>query len=138
MASTPATEHHKHLVATGLAVGLKGLIGLKFDLDKPYTGCRICGTVYQSDTDRALDSNDPIGHLVATERRRLWSVAHASTHSTGEHVELAMSGRWCTPAAAYKMACLGIVPLSDMVLDEAVADALRKAPAVPTDDVEGS
>lgn len=54
-----------------------------------------------------------------------------------EHYSLAMSGRWTTPEAAFKLAAYGIISLSDLLVDDEVAVALMESSAVPKDDAEG-
>lgn len=117
---------------TGLAVGLrKAVPELLFDPDKPHTGCLICGTVFQSNLDRKT-SNDP---PFAVELRRLWSVAHAKTHTEAEHGSLLISGNWCTPEAAFKFASYGIITLDQ---GSEYSDALWQSKPIPTNDVEGA
>lgn len=108
------------LVVHGAAVGLKALPNLTFDPEVSYTYCRLCGAVFQ----------DP-----DTINRRDWSFKHARKHSYRQHRLLQLSGRWLTPEAAYVLAAFGVVPVSDMVLDDEVADALAKSSPTPVEDV---
>lgn len=117
----------------GIAVGFSFLSGLLFDPNCPYTGCRLCGAVFQSGLDRDENSDK----FEAMEYRKLWSVRHAKTHPEREHLALAMSGMWCTPEAAQKFASYGIIALSDMVLFEETAQALKEGKSIPIEDVEG-
>lgn len=91
-----------------------------FDPNKPYTGCRLCGVVFQ-------DPHEDV--------RKTWSFNHARTHSEREHILLALSGCWCTPEAAVEFAARGIVPLSDMVLSEEHKNALLNATPIPVKEV---
>lgn len=122
----------KHLYMVGAAIGLDSIVGLEFDINRPYTGCRICGTVFQSKLDRTFRT--PAFEFQASEKRRIWSLKHARTHSRREHELLMLSGAWCTPEAAHKFAALGIIPVTDMVLNEGVRDALETAPSIPVED----
>jgi ABC-type uncharacterized transport system ATPase component len=132
----------KHLYATGMAVGLEYL-DLDFMPDKPFAGCRICGRVYQSSLDRDHPHMHVPEHMrlsrdfEAQQRRKGWSIKHAKTHSEAEHRELAMSGAWCTPAAAQMLASFGVIALSDAVSNEEHEVALLESKAVPFNDVEG-
>lgn len=108
-----------------------------FDKDKAFTGCRICGAIFQSDADRTTPDDDDIQLALNTNVRKAWSHKHAKQHKQREHVALAMSGNWCTPEAASKFAAFGIVPITDLVMSEEVAAALATAPSKPQDDVEG-
>lgn len=115
---------------TGATVGLNTLAGLLFDPDKPFTGCRVCGAIYQSPQDRRYGDTE-----VTREGRRLWSVVHSRRHLPGEHVALAKSGKWCTPEAAKELAAFGVITLDDG--DEYVAALLESNP-IPTNDAEGN
>lgn len=112
------------------------LLGLLFDPNCPYTGCRICGAVYQSEFDRAV--GDFEHNMLALSLRKEWSVSHAKRHSDKEHLNLAYSGRWCTPEAAKKFASYGIIAVSDMVLSLEHEQALLESSSVPFEDAEGS
>lgn len=117
-------------------VGSSHLPGLLFDPNCPYTGCRVCGEVFQSTLDRRDNLDYEQKHL-AMQYRKLWSQKHAKTHSEQEHLNLAMSGMWCNPEAAQKLASFGIIALSDMVLYDESEMALKEAKSIPIDDVEG-
>lgn len=133
------------LVVHGASVGLRTLTGLNFDPSRPYAGCRICGRIFQSRFDR-----DPVGvfrtqgafrseehvNAYALQLRKGWSQTHAKTHSAHEHLSLALSGRWCTPEAAEKLAAFGTISIIDLVMDNEVNSALATSSAVPADDVE--
>jgi hypothetical protein len=121
-----------YLLATGAAVGLNSLVGLLFEPSRPYTACRICGKVYQSALDRAL-GNCP----TTLEQRKSWSHQHARSHSSTQHRQLASSGLQFTPEAANALAAFGIVPLSDMVLNDEVESAMAESKAKPFNDAEG-
>lgn len=128
----------QHIYMTGAMMGYSALQanGLKFSPIHPYRGCLICGTVFQSGLDR-LDSPLPAQVAEGAALRQAWALDHADTHTEREHLLLTLSGRWCTPEAACKLATLGIYALGDMVLSPETADAMRLAPRAPSDDVEG-
>ena len=128
-----------------MAVGLPALEGLRFRPDKPHTACRICGAVYQSDADRELPSYLPADDAgmaayevwAAESQRRRWSDNHAKTHTTTQHRQLALSGRFCTVEAAGKLASYGIISLSDAIFDPDYAEALLEISPIPDLDSEG-
>lgn len=127
----------KHVFAVGAAIGLDHLNGLVFDLSRPYTCCRICGAVFQSDRDRKANQTD-FDQVVAMSIRKGWSINHAKGHSDKEHLMLAYSGAWCTPEAAHKLAAFGIIAVSDAVRSNEHQQALAEAKAVMNNDVEGA
>ncbi len=126
------------MLGTGFQVGLHSLTGLDFRADKPHTACKICGAVFQSNSDRALPVGVLEGHAVwaAESIRRKWSHNHAKYHSQHEHESLKKSGRFCTPEAAVKLVPYGIIPFGDAVLDPEIEDALRISKPVPFNDSE--
>jgi nucleoside phosphorylase len=132
---TPEPQQRpKHLFMSGMAIGLpKELV---FDVDFPCAGCRICGTVFQSDIDRIRDKT-AMDMAFAIECQNNWREIHNKTHTDKEHLDLARSGMWATPEAAAKLATYGIIAVSDMVLYDDTAIALANAKAIPIDDVEG-
>jgi hypothetical protein len=117
----------------GLMVGCPQ--DLLFDCNCPYTGCRVCGVVFQSEFDRAV--GDLAHNLTAISLRKAWSINHAKEHTNKEHLDLARSGCWATPIAAARLASYGIVALSDMVMNPEVEDALANARSIPINDAEG-
>lgn len=119
----------KHLYMTGL---LFGVTDLEFDVNRPYSGCLICGVIFQSTLDRTPgpDSHD------AQELRKAWTKNHAKTHPLSAHAQLALSERWCTPEAAIKLAAFGVIPLSDAAVSEEHRDALSQAKSLPENDAE--
>jgi len=110
-------------------VGLPEEVG--FNPHAPFAGCKICGEVYQSDLDRKIDQT-PHENIQALVQRRNWTFAHARTHADHEHRSLELSGRFCTPEAAYKLATFGVVSLPTLDDDE-TPHAQRLAPKLPTD-----
>lgn len=141
-----------HTYVVGAAVGLndRTLPGLQFNLEAAYTGCLICGELYQSRLDRkvfsiANDINHPLTYLLesykltADRLRKEWANAHARTHSESEHKALKESGQFCTPEAALKLTPLGIFPLDNdqSAAAKEVADAMLQAPRAPVNDVQG-
>lgn len=134
----------KQLVMHGMALGLDSLTNLLFDNNKPYSGCCICGAVFQSAYDRApahfvTPRQFPTFAAVqdyAYELRREWSLQHAKTHSENQHRALKLSGRWATPEAALKLAAYGTIPLVDLAIDDEVSHALRESKPIPIDDAQ--
>lgn len=121
----------------GMIVGLKDP-HLLFNPDCPYTGCRVCGAVFQSELDREISKWGSMYQAYkAMLERKAWSIKHAKTHTDKEHLSLARSGMMCTPEAAAKFASFGIIAISDMVLNDETADAMANARSIPIDDVEG-
>jgi hypothetical protein len=140
---------NRHIALFGGAVGLDSLEGLLFRADKPHDGCRICGAVFQTDYDRnpVGQFKNPTGRVLfssveavndyALHLRREWSRKHNKQHTEREHRLLRLSGRWCTPEAAHRLAAFGVISLVDLALDDEVASAYRESNAVPIDDSEG-
>lgn len=117
------------------------LVGKPEDLgfipDRPHTMCRICGSVFQPGLDRVPQDEYTMEVQYAAEiQRREWSQTHARTHTSTEHRQLHLSGRAFTPEALVRLAPLGIIPITDMALDEECAAAGLEAPRMPTNDVE--
>lgn len=145
MGTLSTNQHLPLLVGHGLTLGLETLTGFKFDPHSPYSGCRICGELFQADADRR-----PLGYILIwrlnlegvleknLENRKQWSLHHAKQHPASAHRQLALSGRWCTPEAAHKFAAFGIISIIDLAVDQEVAAALKESSPIPTDDVEGS
>lgn len=134
-------NQQNRLVAHGMAVGLHSSLvpGLEFDLQCPYTYCRICGSIFQSPYDRETKPDSPAMLVdAATAMRREWSYNHASSHTSLEHMLLELSGLWLLAEAAHKLAAFGIIPVSDMVLNPEIADALATSKPIPVNDAEGS
>lgn len=103
----------------GAIVGLTSS-DLQFDPHRPYTGCRICGQLFQHDD---------------VDVRMAWSWMHSEKHSPLEHYMLEQSGNWCTPEAAENLAPYGIFSLTDMVMSDEISDALRNAKSIPVKEV---
>lgn len=103
------------------------------DITKSYSGCRLCGAVFQSKLDREF--NTMIEYVDAMLMRKNWSHKHASSHSDKEHLNLAHSGAWCTPEAAQVFAGYGIIALSDMVLSDEHSEALLESKPIPVREV---
>lgn len=118
--------------AITLAVGMTTPDGMEFDPKRDHSYCRICGTVYQ--TQPAPNTAQEV--LDAELLRRRWSQKHARLHTTRQHRQLAQSGMHCTPEALVKLAPLGIIPVSDIVLSDESEHAGLTAPRMPTTDAE--
>lgn len=113
--------------------------GMEFMPDRDYTYCRICGRVFQPWLNRVPQEEYTQEVVLAAELlRREWSQSHAKTHSATEHRQLALSGRHCTPEALEHLLPLGIIPLTDLALDDESRQAGLEAPRAPSNDVEGS
>jgi len=136
-------------VLHGAAVGLEALEGLKFRKERPYTGCCICGAIFQSEADRnpvAVYQRNPaeFSHrlsnvdIYALTLRENWRQKHAKTHPEHQHESFRKSGLWCTPEAAHRMAAFGIIPLSDALPESETEAALYESSPIPKDDVEGT
>ncbi len=139
----------RHVVLHGGAVGLDSLTGLRFLPHRPYSGCRICGAVFQSEADRfpsdvfeanprEFDFQPSNVSLYALGMRREWSVKHARTHSDRIHAALEASGLWATPEATERLASYGIINLGDTITSPEHEVALLDSTPIPTDDVEGT
>jgi hypothetical protein len=135
------------LTMMGAQVGLTSLTNLSFDPSKPYSGCRLCGALFQSAIDRDPireyfkhpDDYDQDYHNVlwfALDMRKEWTRKHAKLHSEKEHNMLRISGRWATPEASERLATMGVFSVTDLVLDNEVSSALAESPRVPTNDAE--
>lgn len=140
---------------TGMTMGLnaKTLPGLVFDVDASFTGCLICGEVYQSRLDRKCkrindDLTHPQHHLLdsfmdmALNMRKQWDRSHSKTHTQQQHADLRQSGLFCTPEAALKLTPLGVIGLEHANTSSTqateVADAMYEAPRAPLNDVQGT
>lgn len=109
-----------------------------FNPKAAFSGCCICGAVFQSPLDRKVFQGwaTPTEQVTATVQRRNWSQYHARTmHTQKEHDDLAASGRFCTPEAAFRLAPYGIVTLTDSFHEEN-RKAQEEAPRTPTDEPE--
>lgn len=103
-----------------------------------FSGCCICGAVFQSELDRKVFAGwaTPAEQVQATVARRNWSQEHArKMHTQKEHDALAASGRFCTPEAAYKLAPYGVVTLTDSFHEEN-RSAQEEAPRIPENEPE--
>lgn len=111
-----------------------------FDASKPYRYCRICGEVYQTETDRTPPEGElGIEHVIwayeVEKAQVMWSVTHADKHHIDEHLDLANSGLYMTPKASHALAAYGVISLIDLVLDSETEHALGTAPATPLREV---
>jgi hypothetical protein len=121
---------NRHLIAHGLFL-TSGLTNFEFDATMPYTGCRLCGRIFQSELDR---SN--IAPVEALELRKNWSLKHAKLHTELEHQLLEKSGWWCTPEAAQRLASFGIVDIGALALSGEHSMAYLESESIPVDDAE--
>lgn len=88
----------------------------ELNLVNGFTYCRLCGDLF-------IHNNE--------YNRRIWSFDHSETHHPVEHIALERSGNWLTPEAAIRLAPYGVIPLGDMVVNAAVAQAMLEAPRMP-------
>ena len=139
-------------------IGLESL-GSDFDPNAPFTGCRLCGDLFQHEEDRICYEQLQAGIIVerrlldhtsifigpeyyvdmidrCTLRRKLWIKEHnAEKHSELEIARFAKhadrTGQAFTAEAANKLAPFGITPLASGIDDPEIVDALAKAPRAP-------
>jgi hypothetical protein len=111
------------------------VIGLPKDIpfraDREYTFCRMCGDLYQPEEERVAD------HLYtwvlqqeSIRKQKLWREAHNKTHPDWRHRQFTASGRFLSPEATYRLVPYGIIPLSDLVLDNESEHAGLEAPRI--------
>lgn len=126
------------LWATGFMVNESD--DLDYDKNCPYFRCcLICGDIFQSGYDRtAFVTGDKGIFEFACKLRQQWASDHAKTHPEWMHKLFAESGLSCLPEAAHKLAPFGILPVGDMVIYQSIEDALKEAPRMPSDDVQGA
>lgn len=140
-------------------IGLNSL-GAVFNIEAPFSACRLCGAVFQSKEDRLskqlLISGKIVEHWdpntrtstfsgdlhdlavidVSQDKRDRWRVWHERRYHTDSEIALLHStGFAFTPEAANKLAPYGITPMGNM--HEEIVDALHKAPRAPVTDAEG-
>lgn len=137
-----SSDQNRHILGSGFAQPIEGM---KFNPDKDYRACLICGAVYQSWLDRNYQ-HLPVGPFKenlaarAKEQRDRWADNHARKHTRYEHELLKMSGLSMTPGAAKKLAAFGLLPISDMMLDffagGEITAALKESVPVPIVDSE--
>lgn len=128
------TPQGKHVVLTGMAIGLDSLTNLEFRPDRPFRCCLICGVVYQTEEDRThLESESVLKNYL---RRQLWSERHAKQHSDQQHNQLRQSGLFALPEAAEKLAAYGIISITDLVMDNEASHALHLSSPIPSLDAE--
>jgi hypothetical protein len=130
----------KHVIASGFAFGLPK--DQRFNINKPYTGCLICGAVFQGPLDlRVPPGHEPQNSLIAKLaqlKRKEWAEAHSKTHSDHERRMHRLSGRFATPEASQMLAAQGVFSVIDLVVDDEVSSALAEAKAIPIREIEGS
>lgn len=142
-------------------VGLSSL-GSDFDPNAPFTGCRLCGDLFQHEEDRVCYEQLQAGVIIerrfldhtsyfigpeyyvdmidrCTLRRKLWLKRHNRVNHSEAEIELfakqaAKTGQAFTAEAANKLAPFGITPLVSSTDDPEVVDALAKAPRAPSID----
>jgi hypothetical protein len=134
-------------------------LGMEFDPQADYAGCRLCGKVYQSHLDREVrffvQSGDlqvrknPLTaevYLVGDERflkvyheahdrRQKWRELHAKrTHTQAQVENFTSTGFALTPEAAHKLAPYGFAPAGNLHPD--ITAAMLEAPRAPEEDAE--
>jgi hypothetical protein len=129
-----------HIIFKGSIVGREVLAGLEFNPDYFYSGCLICGDVYQTEADRnPPDAPSPEyeEYFINQKKRHFdWRYRENKRHSEREHRMLLLSGNWCTPEAARKLAPLGLFSLTDLVKGNEITAALGEAPRAPEGDAQ--
>ena len=135
-------------------------LGALFNPHAPFSACRLCGALYQTDDDRTVRNymqsgriTEHYNHLTkesyftgdssatrlldeSTERRQRWRRLHEWRYHTQNEIDnFAKTGFALTPEAAHKLAPYGIVPTGNM--HEEIVDALATAPRAPINDAEG-
>lgn len=127
------------------------LVNFKFVLQAPWTACRICGAIVQTDLDRLAYAlcmefpDSPDDYLPTYEEscriREEWRIKHERTfHTDKEIAALEKSGLAITPEAAYNLAPYGIIPVGDAggIYMSETDHALFEARRAPRNDAEGS
>lgn len=131
----------RQVIFSGSIVGADALPGFEFNPGYFYSGCCICGDVYQEEADRnPPDSSDiefPVWLTDQRNRHMTWRDRENKRHPEREHRMLVLSGNFCTPEAALKLAPLGIFSLTDLVMSNEVSSALGEAPRAPVDNPQG-
>lgn len=120
----------RHLFIDGMPLVEESI----FNANRPYTGCLICGRLFQTDKDRSANTLEE--QVNAMAMRKLWSRRHSKTHSNADHARLKLSGLMCTPEAAEAFQAYGIISISDMILSDEHEDALLKAKPIIVKEVE--
>jgi hypothetical protein len=128
------------LIFQGSIVGREQLTNFEFNPSYFFSGCCICGRVYQTATDRdppSIDSPD-FGAFEYEQkvRHNWWREKENKRHTEKQHRELLTSGNFCTPEAAQLLAPLGLFSLTDLVVSSETSAALREAKRAPSDDAE--
>ena len=131
----------RQVIFQGSIVGREELTNFSFNPGYFFSGCCICGEIYQTEADR---NPPPINHpeygawlYDRNSRHQAWREAENNRHPMREHRMLVLSGNWCTPEAAQKLAPLGIFSLTDLIMSDDVSAALGEAPRAPTGNPQG-
>jgi hypothetical protein len=132
----------KALYVEARPVGLSNdVLENHFNPDYPYSYCRICGFVYQDDFQRRpvplhKQSNqvtEPNDSLEKKLRRRDAILKHDRQHARdGSLAKYQASGFYFTPEATLRLIPYGIIPVSEMALQDEHSDAARQAKRIPT------
>lgn len=128
------------LIFQGSIVGREALTGLEFNPTFFFSGCLICGEVYQTEEDRNPPTKDDpeYGKYLFDQKQRhiAWRDKENGRHPERIHRLLAISGNFCTPEAAIKLAPLGLFSLTDLAMSNEVSAALGEAPRAPLSDAQ--
>ena len=128
--------------------GQSQLVNFKFVLAAPWTACRICGALCQTELDRLayrlmMENPSNSERYLATyeESKRLrdeWRLDHErKNHTEAEIRYLEVNNIAVTPQAAMTLASYGIITfgtIDDPVLTEETDQALFEAPRIPIND----
>jgi len=130
----------RQVIFQGSIVGRDQLTNLEFNPTFFFSGCLICGEVYQTDEDRnppTVDDPEYGPFLInQKERHMAWRNKENNRHPERVHRQLAISGQFCTPEAAMKLAPLGLFSLTDIVMSDEIQAALKEAPRAPSTDAQ--
>lgn len=141
-------------------IGLNS-IGSEFNTAAPFTGCRLCGDLFQHAEDRKCYEKMLTGVIAerrlmdgtsifvgpeyymdmidrCTLRRKRWVEKHNSEKHSNHEIEsfakhADKTGQAFTAEAAHKLGPFGITPLVSGSDDPEIVDALAKAPRAPNE-----
>lgn len=117
----------RRLFVKGPTIGLPK--DIPFRADREYTFCRVCGALFQPHLERVP------AHLYTAQviersstLQRAWATKHAKTHPGHVHESFRKSGAFLSPEATLALVPYGILPISDIVLNDENEHAGLQAP----------
>lgn len=119
-------------------------LGSDFNPHAPFTACRLCGALMQTDRDRfsleLMDEGDvALARLISadeTEKRHNWLRRHEQLNHPISEIEAFQKTGWAmTPEAAHRLAPFGIAPTGNITPD--IVDAMLTAPRAPSVEESG-